>query len=393
MVGAKWGGAMRGGFVSGLLGLAACGLSGVDALQDQGTTGGEMTGWAPHAEDQDRPHLDLGQGVQGPYLPHRDPEDRPDVTVYGYWPYWGDSLDTLAWDQLTDLALFGVELASDGSLTYEDRWHEAAPQAMELAAPYGVRVHLTLICFSDPVMASVLPDPAKRALTIAEVSSLVERYGAHGVNVDFEGLDRAYKHDFTAFVQEMSEELEDVVVAMPAVDWDGAYDYDELAFASDGLFIMGYGYHWSGGNPGPVAPLYGGGIWGTHSLAWTVEDYVKWGAPPDKIILGLPLYGRLWPTVDSAVPGDATGEGEAVTYSGAQAMLMDHSRRWDASTATPYLFPSTDEQLWYDDAESLEAKMAYAVDQELQGFGFWALTYEDTDPELWGIVDGLTHPQ
>ena len=145
--------------------------------------------------------------------------------------------------------------------------------------------------------------------------------------------------------------------------------------------------------PSWAAPPPGRPTWGTHSLAWTVEDYVKWGAPPDKIILGLPLYGRLWPTVDSAVPGDATGEGEAVTYSGAQAMLMDHSRRWDASTATPYLFPSTDEQLWYDDAESLEAKMAYAVDQELQGFGFWALTYEDTDPELWGIVDGLTHPQ
>ena len=384
---------MRGIYVIGLGWCAGCGLSDVSALQDGGTTGGEVTGWMPHAEDQARPHLDLGEGMLDPYVPQREPEDRPDVTVYGYWPYWGASLDTLAWDQLTDLALFGVELAADGSLTHQDRWTDSAPLAMELAAPHEVRVHLTLICFSDEVMASVLPDPAKRAFTIAEVAALVNRYDAHGVNIDFEGLDTAYKHEFTAFVQEMSDAVEDVVVAMPAIDWDGAYDYDELAFASDGLFIMGYGYHWSGGNPGPIAPLYGGGIWGAHSLVWTVEDYVKWGAPPDKIILGLPLYGRLWPTVDSGVPGDATGEGAAVTYSGAQAMVRDHTRRWDATTETPYLLPSSDEQLWYDDAESLEAKMAYAVDGGLQGFGFWALTYEDTDPELWAMVDELTHLQ
>ena len=70
--------------------------------------------------------------------------------------------------------------------------------------------------------------------------------------VDIEGLNRDLKDDFVRFVEECSEVFDEVVLAMPAVDWSGAYDYDALANASDGLFIMGYGYHWSGGSPGPA---------------------------------------------------------------------------------------------------------------------------------------------
>ncbi|MFM7064572.1 MAG: hypothetical protein ACKO04_13935, partial [Actinomycetes bacterium] len=72
---------------------------------------------------------------------------------------------------------------------------------------------------------------------------------------------------------------EEVFVAMPAVDWNGSYDYDQIALATDGLFVMGYDYYWSGGNPGPTAPLFGSARWGTHALDWTLTDYRTWGAP------------------------------------------------------------------------------------------------------------------
>ena len=44
--------------------------------------------------------------------------------------------------------------------------------------------------------------------------------------------------------------MPEVVVDMPAVDWSDAYDESTLATLSDGLFIMGYDYHYSGGDPG-----------------------------------------------------------------------------------------------------------------------------------------------
>jgi spore germination protein YaaH len=182
----------------------------------------------------------------------------------------------------------------------------------------------------------------------------------------------------------------EVVHATPAVDWAGAYDYDELAEASDGLFIMAYGYHWDGGDPGPLAPLRGGSPWSDYSIAWSVDDYRAFGATDDRIIIGLPLYGDDWPTTDTSVPGTATDDADSVTWVEALAQAEVTGRHWDDVTSTPYTFPSATHQLWYDDFYSLEEKISWSVGEGLQGVGFWALTYEDGDARLWDRVRDLT---
>ena len=49
-----------------------------------------------------------------------------------------------------------------------------------------------------------------------------------------------------------------ITMATPAIDWSNAWDYESLAEITDGLFIMGYNYFYSGSsNAGPVAPLGG----------------------------------------------------------------------------------------------------------------------------------------
>ncbi len=346
--------------------------------------------WMPHARDAERFHPRRPPALNG-YQPWRDPADRPDLTVYGYWPYWGSDLAGVPISELTHLAVFSVELQADGTLAETQRWHDYGPQAVALAAPYGVHVHLCLTSFSDAVMASVLPSATRRATAIAELSALVDAYGADGVNLDFEGLDYPLKDDFVTFVNEVGAALEEVYLAMPAVDWAGSYDYDQLALASDGLFIMGYGYHWSGGDPGPIAPLYGGSPWGIYALDWTVADYRAWGAPDASLVLGLPLYGRDWPTTGSQVPGHAAGSGSAVLYRDAVPQGLAYGRRWESQTHTPYAFPSEYRQLWYDDALSIDDKSSYAAAEQLQGFGFWALTYADADPELWSVIDRVSH--
>jgi uncharacterized protein (TIGR03382 family) len=135
-----------------------------------------------------------------------------------------------------------------------------------------------------------------------------------------------------------------------------------------------------------LSPLFGGGIWNKYSLQWSVEDHLEWGATKDSIVLGLPLYGRNWPSTSQAVPGTATANGEAVVYANAVPFGESFGRKYDEQTETPYAFPSNKEQLWYDDIESLQAKIAYAVDEGLLGVGFWALNYDGSDAELWAMV-------
>jgi spore germination protein len=340
------------------------------------------------AEQPEAPRSGLHRTRTPP--PPPPPTEGPEATVYGYWPYWGDDLDTVAWDQLSHIAIFGVVLESDGSLSGTGNWTAVAAQAVELGRRYEVKVHLCLIGFEDDVHAAVFPSESRRRRTIEELVALVDAYGADGVNVDIEGLDNDLKDDFTTFIQELNAEVGELYLATPAVDWSAAYDYDELAAASDGLFIMAYGYHYSSSDPGPNSPLHGGDPWSDRAIDWSVDDYRDNGTPDDKIIVGLPLYGRSWPTTDTSVPGDATGEGSSVTWVSAIAQGEQYGRHWDAVTSTPYTFPDGTHQLWYDDHQSLEDKIGWSVEQGLQGVGFWALTYEDGDPDLWSMVQRLT---
>lgn len=317
-------------------------------------------------------------------------EPGPDATVYGYWPYWGDNLNTVPMQYLTHLAIFSASLASDGSITSTSTWTNTAATAVSLAAPYGVKVHLCLTSFDSSVMSAVLGNASYRAKAVSQLKNLVQSYGAHGVNLDFEGLPSSQKANLVTFVKELKAAVPEVFLATPAVDWNGSYDYDQLAILSDGLFIMGYDYHYSGGNPGPVAPLFGGSPWGTYAIDWSVDDYITWGAPREKLILGLPLYGFDWPSTSTAIPGSATGKATSVTYSYALTLGDTYGRLWDAVSYTPYTFPDAVSQIWYDDGESLAYKIDYAIGARLQGVGFWALTYEDADPEFWAMVDSIT---
>ncbi len=335
------------------------------------------------------PHAEHSLSHPGADLPPNEPwrgapSAGPDVWVYGYLPYWADDLD-LAWDRLSHVAIFDVGLESDGSLSGTSHWTSIAGEAMARAEPFGVRIHLTVTTFSDSVMNSVLPSPSRRAKAIAELRDLVDAYGAHGVSVDFEGMDSSNKAHLVDFVAELDAVVDEVTVATPSVDWSGAYDYDELA-AHAVLFIMGYGYHWSGGDPGPVAPLMGNDRWGKYALDWSVNDHMTWGAPANRIVLGMPLYGRDWPSSSTAVPGSATADGVAVVYTEAVATGDRYGRHWDRYSDTAYTFPDTKSQLWYDDLESIQIKTAYAVNKGLKGIGFWALNYEGGDPVFWDMI-------
>ncbi len=306
--------------------------------------------------------------------------------VYGYYATWAGELVDLPWDRLTHVAIFDVQLTASGALAQTSNWTDYAAEAVMLGAPYGVRIHLAVTCFDAATMAQVLDNPGTRVAAADALAQLVSDHGGHGVSVDFEGMGATQSAGLVAFVQELKMRVEDVTVATPAVDWNGAYDYSALAESSDGLFLMGYDYHWAGGDPGPIAPLNEGGVFGQYSLEWSLNDHEAFGAPPDTVILGLPLYGRTWPSANTNVPGSATGQASTLLYSDAAAEIGNYERLYESTSATPYYFPNSTTQNWYDDVESLDAKIGWAVERGVRGIGFWALNYDGGDPALWDVV-------
>lgn len=322
--------------------------------------------------------------------PSPAPREISSTRVFGYLPYWSDDYLALRWDVLTDVAWFALSLGTDGQIESDHGWGEEGSFGfVEHARAQGVRSHLTAVLFGGSELEDLFASPTAPGTAIASILDAAEQVGVDGINVDFEGLPSGNRDDFVDFVAEFRAETlargMELSLAMPAVDWSGAFDYDVLAENTDGLFIMGYGYHWSDGNPGPVAPRDGGGIWSDYSLSWTIADYLEWAGEWNrgKIVLGLPLYGYDWPSASHDVPGDATGTGTAVTYTvtgaGAPGDL------WDATTSTPYRLYTDGgaRQLWYDDATSVLAKAELVTEHALGGVGFWALGYDGNDPAIW----------
>lgn len=339
----------------------------------------------PHADalltHANEPHV-IPAPLSAPPPPSADPV--PDMTVYAYHPYWESDPTQLHWDQLTHVAIFDVELNSDGTLSSTDNWTDVAGSVVPIAHAHGVKVDVCVISFDGSTQSSVLTSPSKRATAVAALKKLVDDYGADGVNVDVEGMDDSLSGEFVQFIKELHAAVGEVYIATPAVDWLGAYDYSELAANSEGLFIMGYGYHWTGGDPGPNDPLYGGGDWGSYSLEWSIADYQSYGAPVDKIVLGLPLYGQEWPA-DHDVPGNATGTGWSIEMYSAVAEAASVGGHYEPTTHSPYYLPSGS-QVWYPDNDSVRERIAFARDNGLQGVGFWAVGYEGDDPDFWPMV-------
>lgn len=74
----------------------------------------------------------------------------------------------------------------------------------------------------------------------------------------------------------------------------GSYDYSALAEYADHLLIMAYDEHYEGSEAGPVASIN------------FVENSIKYAlskTAPDKIVVGVPFYGRVWSLDDNRIVG------------------------------------------------------------------------------------------
>ncbi len=311
--------------------------------------------------------------------------------VFGYHPYWmGTSWQNYNFDLISTLAYFSAEANSNGSLGSLNGWPNS--DLINEAHDHGTNVVLCVTLFSSNGIETLLSNATYRQNLINNLLAQVQAGNADGINVDFESFPASQKENMVIFITDLTETFHSaipgsqVTLAMPAVDWNDAWDYNSLASISDGLFIMGYGYNWGGSSTtGPVSPLTGTG----YTLTWTVMDYLeKTNFQTDKLILGIPYYGYEWPAT-SNIPGAATtGTGDSKTYSEMEPLAFSYGKQWHESSQTPWYFyqDSNWNQGWYDDSLSLSLKYDFSLYHDLKGIGMWALGYDGTNPELWELL-------
>jgi len=334
-------------------------------------------------------------------LENRGRGDRP--TVMGYLPYWV-SAQNLPWQHLDVVAWFSAEMEADGSLGNTHGWGgEGSDALIEAAHAAGAIVVLSTTRFDNPPgnLAAFIGNPAARSNAVSNLVAAMIEGGGDGIDVDFEGLEVANRNDLVDFIIELRAAMDvaqpgsHLSLATPAVDWDGAYDYDVLANHSDLLFIMGYAFAGSWSDyPTPNAPLYASDQWGSRSLQWSAQDYIEWGGIENApgIVMGLPLYGNTWSALSGDIGAEKIEHLGSTFYAPCQERFAERGRYWDSDSSTPWI--SWQEggqwrQTWCEDEISIAMKAQMALDEGLGGFGFWALDYDEGDDLLWDAIDTL----
>ena len=129
---------------------------------------------------------------------------------------------------------------------------------------------------------------------------------------------------------------------------------------------MTYEWGYTYGPPMAVAPL---------PNVRAVLDYAVTEMPPSKIFLGVPNYGYDWPL--PFVQG--TTRAQSISNQRAIELAVQYGAEiaYDETAQAPN-FQYTDasgtvHQVWFEDARSMEAKLALIAEYGFKGAGFWNL--------------------
>ncbi|PKP19550.1 MAG: hypothetical protein CVU05_11095 [Bacteroidetes bacterium HGW-Bacteroidetes-21] len=323
--------------------------------------------------------------------------------VFGWNPYWaGTAYENYQWDLLSDLCHFSYEVvASTGAATSTHSF--LTDPAVTTALANGTKVHLCVTLFSSH--ATFFASSTAKQTLISNLISLIQQRGAHGVNIDFEGVPSAQSANLTAFLIDLCNQMHVAVpgsivsVCLPAVDWGPSWDVATLNNYIDLFLIMGYDYYWStSANAGPTSPTYSFTSGYTRNISRSMTYYLNAGVSNNKLALGLPYYGFDYPTSSSTLNATTTAAGSSRTYKtirdNTSGYYSQASKQWSATSWVPYWIynnGTTWRQCYVDDENSFRKKLDMVQQQGIAGIGIWAMGYDDGYSELWDAInDKLT---
>ncbi len=346
-------------------------------------------------------HQGIEPGMHNKWIQPLRREKLMTRTVYGWYPYWmGNAYLNLQWDLLTHISFFSLEATPTGDISDDHGWPGSWSGLISTAQAAGVTLTVTCSLFGSSDINTLINSSANRANLISNLVQECLDGDAEGINIDFEGTS-LNKANLVLFMQELQSAFSTAIpgahisMATPAVDWNGCFDYDQLAASSDVLIPMCYGYHYSGGDPGPVSPLTHGTVWSQYCVESTVDDYLDpgYGIDASQLCIGVPYYGYDWLVSGdpSTYPAsDGPGNATARTFSYIMTNHSGYTKHWDSHSQTPwyYYYSGSDpRQVWYDDDVSLGLKYDLVNNRDLAGIGIWALGYDGSYSQLWDALD------
>jgi hypothetical protein len=267
---------------------------------------------------------------------------------------------------LSDIGYFGAEIDNYGKLV-------DVPDRRNVPV-YPGRIHLVVTCGSRSLSHFALEEGgAVRQRMIADLLSETAPYD--GLQIDFEYVLPGDAGAFHSFLGELKNGLAGKMftIALPARTRtlrDDVYDYTKIKSLVDRILVMAYDEHWSTSEPGPIASM----DWCRDVALYSLEVVGE-----EKLIMGLPFYGRAWGHINPS---------RAYTYSGIERLKGENEVseviRTNGIPHFSYEIPVS-VTVYYEDDFSLSARMEMYRSLGVRAVGFWRLGQEN--PGVWKLLE------
>ena len=267
---------------------------------------------------------------------------------------------------VTDLCYFSADVNSYGEIT-------SFPEAA-VFKNFNGRKHLVVTCSGYALTHSVLnPKGSVRSKIISSIVKNSRDYD--GVQIDFETILSKDGENFLKFLSILKKKLPKnkmFTICVPARNKfvkNDIFDYKLIEPLADRIIIMAYDQHWSTSEAGPVA-----------GMDWCkrILEYSQTVIPPQKLVMGLPFYGRSWQN---------TSYNKAWLNSGVNRIIAENQvTEIKRENNVPFAeFETTVKvKLWWDDTFSLVKRLQMYKENYVDKVAFWRIGQEE--PSFWNWI-------
>ena len=234
--------------------------------------------------------------------------------------------------------------------------------------------------------SNILNNYDLRIKLVENISELATEYQVDGIVVDFEYMYATDKDNFSKFIEELSDRLNEknvtlaVNVTMPDSSNESSMSYDRarLAKIADYIILIGYDQHSATSEEvGTVA----GANWVEDNIKKLIQNE---NINSDKIILGIPFYTRLWQT-----SSDGEVKSSIIYMKNIDEIIPKSANKvWNDELKQYYIEyeeSGMKYQIWIEDEKSIEAKLNLAFQYNLAGASFWTKDWEKDD--IWDNIN------
>jgi len=238
--------------------------------------------------------------------------------------------------------------------------------------------------FDPELTHNAFKDFETRKSMIRQLLHYSNMYKLQGINLDIENVHPEDGPLVTQFVREASPYFReaglvlslDITFISESGNWSKFYEREKLAESVDYLAVMAYDEHWAS------SPIAGS----VSSLPWVEENLENLlnVVPKEKLILGIPLYTRLWAEKEAA-DGTIEVSSKSLSMEKAKEWITENriNVKFDPASGQNYAeyydeTEKTNYKIWLEDELSLKKRADLARKYDLAGIATWSRFFADS---------------